>query len=130
VSSRATRGTLATAAAIDVALVILFTTIGRRSHDEGVSATGVASTAAPFLIALAVGWIVARQWRTPRSINGAIVVWIVTVALGALLRRTLFDRSTATSFVIVATIVLGLFLVGWRAVAALRRTTPARRTGV
>jgi hypothetical protein len=34
------------------------------------------------------------------------------------LRKFAFDRGTATSFVIVTTIVLGVFLIGWRLVAA------------
>jgi hypothetical protein len=34
------------------------------------------------------------------------------------LRHWVFDRGTALSFVIVATLVVGTFLVGWRAIAA------------
>jgi hypothetical protein len=47
-----------------------------------------------------------------------VIVWLVTVALGMVLRHTLFDRGTALAFIIVATISLGLLLLGWRAVAA------------
>ena len=53
-------------------------------------------------------------------------MWLTTVVVGVALRRTVFDRGIAPSFVIVATIVLGLFLLGWRGVAALvqqRRTS-------
>jgi hypothetical protein len=52
-------------------------------------------------------------------------VWVVTVALGMLLRRTVFDRGTAASFVIVATLVTGALLLGWRAA----QLVVARRRG-
>ncbi|MEN9648696.1 MAG: hypothetical protein RLZ17_732, partial [Actinomycetota bacterium] len=45
--------------------------------------------------------------------NG-VVIWLVTVVLGLLLRNLIFDRGTATPFVIVATVVLGVLLVGRR----------------
>jgi hypothetical protein len=52
-----------------------------------------------------------------------VTVWLATAAIGLLLRRVVWDRGTALSFVIVATVVLGVLLVGWRAIwaIALRR---------
>jgi hypothetical protein len=73
--------------------------------------------AAPFLIALAVGWAAARAWRAPMAWRTALVVWPVTVAVGMLLRRFVFDRGTATSFIVVASVATGLLLLGWRLVA-------------
>ncbi len=48
-----------------------------------------------------------------------------TLVLGMVLRRTAFDKGTAPSFVVVATLFLGLFLLGWRLVA---RWVTGRRT--
>ncbi|MGC5189115.1 DUF3054 domain-containing protein, partial [Escherichia coli] len=45
-------------------------------------------------------------------------VWAVTLVAGMLL-RTLSGQGVAVAFVIVAGITLLLFLVGWRAIAAL-----------
>jgi hypothetical protein len=45
--------------------------------------------------------------------------------MGMLLRRTVFDRGTAASFVIVATLVTGALLLGWRAA----QLVVARRRG-
>ena len=115
------------AGAADVLCVLAFVAAGRRSHDEGNGLGAVLEVAAPFLIALAVGWLATRAWRRPIELGTGVVVWLVTVALGMLLRRTLFDRGTAVSFVIVATVVLGALLVGWRAaraVVARRRRQP------
>ncbi|MFM8848379.1 MAG: DUF3054 domain-containing protein [Actinomycetota bacterium] len=100
----------------DVIGVIVFVVIGRRNHDEGVAAAGVIETAAPFLIALAVGTVAARAWAEPSAARTGVVVWVVTVALGMVLRRFVFDDGTATAFIIVATGVNGAVLNGWRAI--------------
>ena len=100
----------------------MFVAIGRRNHDEGSAIGEVFRIAAPFLIGLAVGWIVARAWRRPFDVVTGCTIWIVTIALGMVLRRTLFDRGTAFSFVIVASVFTGVLLLGWRLVAAASRT--------
>ena len=112
------------AAAIDTAIVVAFVSIGRRNHDEDEAISGVVETAAPFLIALAVAWVVWRVWLAPDQIMTGVRVWATTVVLGMLLRNLVFGDGTATSFMIVATVFLGTFLVGWRAVASalLRRS--------
>lgn len=108
-------------AVADVASVLVFVVAGRRSHDEGSGIGAVLDVAAPFLVSLGVGWLVMRAWRRPAVVMPTGVgVWIVTVALGLALRRTLFDRGTAVSFMIVATLVLGAFIVGWRALLGRR----------
>ena len=111
---------VAWSAAADIIAVVLFVVIGRRSHDEGSAVAGVARVAAPVLIALAIAWVSARAWLAPMSARTGIAVWSITVVVGLVLRRFAFDRGTAVSFMIVAAIVLGVFLVGWRAIATRR----------
>ncbi len=113
-----TRRLVGIAAVCDVVAVLVFVALGRRSHEEGGNVvTGALSVAAPFLIALAVGWAAARAWRAPMAWRTALVVWPLTVAVGMVLRRFVFDRSTATSFIVVATLATGVLLLGWRLVA-------------
>ena len=100
--------------------MVLFVAIGRRNHDEGTAIDGIATVAAPFLIALVVAWLSSRAWRTPGSMRTSVIVWLVTVFGGLELRRFVFDRGTATPFVIVATLVLGAFIVGGRSLLNLR----------
>ncbi|TSA54118.1 MAG: DUF3054 domain-containing protein [Actinobacteria bacterium] len=107
-------------ACVDIASVVLFVAIGRRNHDEGTAIDGIATVAAPFLIALVVAWLSSRAWKTPGSLRTSVIVWLVTVFGGLELRRFVFDRGTATPFVIVATLVLGAFIVGGRYVLNLR----------
>jgi hypothetical protein len=108
----------APAFAIDAVLILGFAALGRRSHEEGSSISGVVEVAAPFLIALAVGWLVARAWRAPLAPFTGLVIWLVTVAVGMGLRSLVFDRGIAPAFIVVALLTLGLLLVGWRLLAA------------
>jgi uncharacterized membrane protein (GlpM family) len=107
------------AAVLDTVSITLFVAIGRRNHDQDPAVSGTLFTAAPFLMGLAAGWLVARAWRAPFSLMTGAIVWLVTVAVGMLLRNLVFDRGTATSFVIVATLFTGACLLGWRLVADL-----------
>lgn len=118
----------------DAVAVAVFAAVGRRSHDETNGIAAVMSTAAPFLVALALGWmlVIALGRRRPafadpvRLEAGALVA-VVTICAGLLLRRTLWDRGTALAFVVVATVFLGVAIVGWRgAYGRLRRS----RSGV
>ena len=123
--------TAAAAMAADVTAVVLFAALGRGSHDEGLTLAGVAETAWPFLAGLGVGWVVSRGWRRPASLAPTgVTVWVCTVGVGMLLRRAT-SSGTAVSFVVVAGLVTGGLLVGWRAAlrACRRPGRPRRRTG-
>lgn len=102
---------------LDLLTVFAFVVIGRNNHDESPGLGGVIETAAPFLIGLAVSWLAARAWKRPFAVPTGLIVWVGTVALGMACRRVFFDEGTAFSFVIVASVFLGVFLNGWRAVA-------------
>src|SRR3954469_21575586 len=107
----------ATALIADVVCVLVFCTIGRRSHAEGITIAGVAETAWPFLAGTAVGWLAIRGWRRPTTLAPpGLVVWVCTVAVGMLLRKAT-SAGTAVSFVVVASLVTAILLLGWRAVA-------------
>jgi hypothetical protein len=109
--------------ATDVVGVLVFCAVGRRSHEEGLSVTGVASTAWPFLTGTVVGWLASRGWRRPTAVvPTGVVVWICTVAVGMLLRKA-SSAGVAASFVVVASSVTAVLLLGWRASVglALRR---------
>jgi hypothetical protein len=110
------RNRVPVAAGLDTAIVVLFVAIGRRNHDEEPGIAGLVETAAPFLIGLVAAWVVSRAWRDPTSIRTGLVVWPVAVAGGMIIRRLAGD-GTAISFVIVTTVFLGAFLVGWRVIA-------------
>jgi hypothetical protein len=124
--SRPRAGVVFTAAALDVVLVVVFAATGRASHEESAFGLGLLTTAWPFLVALAAGWIVTLAWRRPVAIaRTGVPVWLITVA-GGMLLRWVSGQGTALPFIIVATIVLCAALVGWRAIAALIRRLRSR----
>ena len=113
------------ALAADLAFILLFAAVGRRNHAEGLSIGGVIETAWPFLAGAAVGWLISRAWRRPAAVvPTGITIWVCTVAVGMLLRKAT-SEGTAASFVTVATLTIGLLLLGWR--AAVTKVTGRRR---
>lgn len=115
-------------AGIDVVLVLIFATIGRASHERGLSVLGILETAWPFLVAWGIGWLALRAWRAPDAVlRTGVPLWIITVA-GGMLLRALTGAGTALPFIIVATLTLLLLLVGSRLVATLIRNRRAAST--
>lgn len=111
---------MALALLADIICVLVFCTIGRRSHAEGVTITGVLATAWPFLAGTAIAWLSPVTWRRPTAlVPTGLLVWASTVAVGMLMRR-LSGQGTALSFVVVASLTTAILLLGWRACAALR----------
>ncbi|HNP56398.1 MAG TPA: DUF3054 domain-containing protein [Gordonia sp. (in: high G+C Gram-positive bacteria)] len=117
-------------AVVDVVMIALFAASGRESHRKDMTVLGVVDTAWPFLAGAAVGWSLmyvyahigspdsagARVFRPERPVPFGVAIWIFTVAVGMTLRAVL-HQGTAAAFICVATVVLCLFLVGWRIVA-------------
>ena len=98
--------------AVDLVLVAVFVGIGRASHGEDQSAW--VATFWPFAIGLAVGWAAARGWRRPFAIaRTGLPAWVGAVVVGMLL-RAVSGQGVQVAFVVVASIVLGAFLLGWR----------------
>ncbi|WP_343232897.1 DUF3054 domain-containing protein, partial [Tsukamurella sp. 8F] len=115
---------------VDLAVVLVFAGIGRDSHGEGLAPTQILTVAWPFLVATGVGWALAYTLSQVRSTNpethtfhplrlfpDGTIIWVATVAVGMVARALLTTRGIAPSFVVVAAVFLGLFLLGWRAVA-------------
>jgi hypothetical protein len=113
--------------ALDVVFVVLFAAVGRASHERGYlplageadALHGVLLTAWPFLAGLVVGWAVVRSLshRWPVAVGPGISVVVCTVLVGMLL-RVVTGQGTAPTFVLVATLVLAVLLLGWRFVAS------------
>lgn len=116
----------------DVLLIVLFALMGRSTHDSGLEPVGVAWTALPFLLSYLVATVLVgllvRGYRSWAGIwSAGVVVWAMTVA-GGLALRVVFGDTAAASFQVVTTVVLGVFLLGRRALTLLilRRTRAPR----
>lgn len=113
--------------AADLALITLFAIIGRASHDEGLTLSGVAWVAWPFWAGCILGWVLVLAVPRTRAAGcrlvGGLLVWPSTLIIGMLL-RVLTGQGVAWTFVLVAAIALAILLLGWRfALLAVRQLT-------
>jgi FtsH-binding integral membrane protein len=99
---------------LDAIGIVVFALIGRDRHADDRSLGAALGTAAPFLIAVFVGWFVAKAWRNPASMRAGLITWATTLIVGMVLRRVLWDRGTAWTFVVVAAVFLALTMLSWR----------------
>ena len=102
------------AIAVDVICITVFAIVGRSSHQEATDLLGVAHTAWPFLAGCLVGTVLGRTWRHPFALTSGVAVWLGTV-VGGMTLRLLTGAGVQLSFVLIASFVLALFLIGWRA---------------
>jgi lipopolysaccharide export LptBFGC system permease protein LptF len=99
---------------VDLLLVGCFALVGRLNHEGSLSAGGWWSTAWPFLAGTLVAWAVLLLLRRGGGeLGSGVAVWLGALVGGMVLRR-LVGEGTALPFVVVATLVLGLLLVGAR----------------
>ena len=118
--------TIALALLLDTLLVVAFAALGRASHDSDVFG-GLWQTAWPFLVGLALGWLVTLAWRAPLApVRTGLGVWAATV-IGGMLLRAASGQGTAPAFIIVATLTLLVLLVGWRVIATMVARRRSRR---
>lgn len=109
------RGAVVVWILVDVALICVFAAIGRAAH--GGNPLGFPDTAWPFLAAAAVGWLgIAMAGRPGVSVQAGLLLWIVTV-VGGMTMRTVVGDGADPAFILVASVVLLVFLVGWRVIA-------------
>lgn len=109
-------GWVAIAALLDAVSILLFAFIGVRAHATDPSVRHLFEVAMPFLLAAVVGWGVVRAWRRPLAVSGSgVIVWLVTIVGGVLLRAVTL-HGFAFGFLVVTSITLALFMLGWRGI--------------
>jgi hypothetical protein len=101
---------------VDLVAVVVFVLVGRRTHHEDAGFVGFLRVVWPFAAALVAGWAVARLDRAPLAWSRVAVLWVVTVAVGMLLRIAVEGHEFKIAFTIVATLFLGACFFGWRLV--------------
>ncbi len=102
---------------LDAATVMSFVIIGRDTHGLAPDWGDTMRVAAPFLIALGIGIVATRAWRTPTGVLTGLMLAASTVIVGIVLRQFVFDAGTARTFVILTAAWMTAWMVGWRLVA-------------
>lgn len=110
----------------DLAVLVVFVAVGRRSHDEAAGLEGFVRVWWPFAAGLGAATAVTGLWREPLAWRRAVPAWLLTVAAGMALRVTVQGRDLRPSFVVVTTLFAGVGMLGWRAVVRRRVTRRAR----
>jgi Protein of unknown function (DUF3054) len=104
------------AAFADLAVIVVFVLVGRRLHHEDAGVAGFFRVLWPFAVGLAVAWLATGLFRSPLSWRRAVSAWILTVAIGVVLRIAMQGHDFSVAFTIVATLFVGACMLGWRAV--------------
>lgn len=106
----------------DLVAVFAFATFARLAHrGDGLalSLEGVLSTYWPFAIGVVVAFIVlvAAKWDGAKVRPAGVTAWVVTVVIGLIIWGVRNSAFPHWSFILVASIMSALLMLGWRAVA-------------
>lgn len=114
----------------DVAWIVVFALLGRRSHGTESGLIAVAVTAGPFLAGYAVAIAIVRLRRAPTAVGRGALAVAITLVVGMAIRTVLYGRLPEPAFIVVAALMLTAGMLGWRLLAlAWRRRRPAPLEG-
>lgn len=106
-----------TALVADIILVIAFAAVGFYTHAQVLTVDGVVQTSWPFLVGLGCAWILSAAWAAPLApMRTGVAIWSTTILLGMIIRFAV-GAGIAGPFIIVASALNFLTLVGWRVIA-------------
>lgn len=110
----------------DIVAIAVFALLARLAHqsdDMPFNFAGWLSTLWPFLVGVAVSWIliIAARWDALQLWPTGVATWVVTVVVGLVIWAIRNGDIPHWSFIIVATVMSGVLLLGWRGLAKLKR---------
>jgi peptidoglycan/LPS O-acetylase OafA/YrhL len=108
-----------TADVVAISVFALFARIAHQTDDMPLNFAGWLSTLWPFLLGVALSWIVivAAKWDGARLVPAGVSAWIITVVAGLGIWAARNGEFPHWSFMLVATIMSALLMLGWRAIA-------------
>ncbi|MGD7003472.1 DUF3054 domain-containing protein [Corynebacterium halotolerans] len=114
------------ALALDVVAIAVFALLARLAHqseDMPFTFVGWLSTLWPFLVGVAVSWIVIllARWNALRVWPVGVATWIITAVVGLVIWGIRNNDVPHWSFIIVAVVMSGILLLGWRGLAKLKK---------
>lgn len=102
----------------DIVAILAFAIFARMAHkSEPFTALNVLNTWWPFAVGVCVAWgFFALSKRQGASLASGVIVWACTVFAGLGHWAVEHGRAPHYSFIIVATVMSGLLLLGWRGI--------------
>ncbi len=105
----------------DLVCFLIFAGLGLRSHEDGVTASGLLRAAVPFQ----VGWLVfsfvtGLQRKPTTEPRELIKTWVPAWIVGLVLRSLVFGRPFAPTFAVIAFLFNSVLLFAWRGLIAPR----------
>lgn len=125
--------TKTTAIAADLVAIAVFALLARMAHQTDempFTFVGWLSTLWPFLLGVLVAWAVlaATKMDGVRVAPGGLVAWIVVVVVGLAIWGVRNAAFPHWSFILVASLMSALLMLGWRGIAgAVRRRRGLQR---
>lgn len=115
----------------DLVALLAFALAGLASHDEGLTASGLARTWLPIAGCYALAALALHAWTRP-GLWRTGCAWLLGVAAGVLVRALVLDKpldADQLQFLAVALAVTLVLLLAWRAVESLVRRRRADAPG-
>lgn len=111
---------------LDILAIALFALLARMAHQSDempLNFNGWVSTLWPFLIGVALGWVLItlRKWDGRLVVPAGLSAWVITVLVGLGIWSLRNGAIPHWSFIMVATIMSGVLMLGWRGLAKLGR---------
>ncbi|MDY6050329.1 MAG: DUF3054 domain-containing protein [Corynebacterium sp.] len=111
------------AALADVASMMAFALLARIAHNSEelpLNFVGWLDTLWPFLTGLLLGWLItlAAKWNQVKVAPAGVTIWILAAAVGLGIWGARHGAVPHWSFILVASSMSALLLLGWRGIAA------------
>lgn len=114
---------------LGVALFALFARIAHQTEEMPLNFSGWMQTVWPFFLGAVAGWVLlALTGKVARAIalSSGVIVWLCTAIAGLAIWGIRHGEIPHWSFIIVASVMSGLLLLGWRAITGKRAGRAAR----
>jgi hypothetical protein len=114
----------------DAVAVASFAPLGLLSHDEGITAAGLARNALPVTIGFLAAAALLGTYRRPGG-RTLVPAWALGVTAGVLVRAAILGHGYGAktfTFLAVTLVVTGLLLLAWRGATALIARWSVTRT--
>lgn len=108
--------------ALMIAIFALLARIAHRSDSMPLNFVGWLSTLWPFLLGVLIAWAVLFFWRLDGYLlrPSGLIVWFCTVVVGLTIWGLRHSAFPHWSFILVASVTSGVFLLGWRFITGWR----------